>query len=390
MSCTIHKVKHLFWYIVLVTAVVLIWSPQTMVTMMVASQHAPKNARENRQLRPSSSTSEEVNGDDQERMTSSVAQNVVQALDTQITAADENIQSLLHSVGLPEQADSLRHTTVDEYLQGHSNMLLKLTDRHGREKVDSIVAATKTTQLQKILPMYWNFLICRISLMKNVMRFFFKVLSLDKKPDLKKILAAEFTQNWIDKYASHHKDANPIEVLFTELSQHYEDRELAEQIAVLLNDDNVAVKETANALASVQMDTWSELYGNDSVDVVFALLMLKEEGINMLESPVWKVWLVFFFWREKIKVGTKQELSEVIVPKLRKDYFIDCDLYDRFKKAEDSVDPDVKLQAQEFIKTLKKIQEDELKKRAENKRKRQQDDGETSAATSIQRIDDGQ
>ncbi|CAH0491485.1 unnamed protein product [Peronospora farinosa] len=363
MSCTIHKVKHLFWYIVLVTAVVLIWSPQTMVTMMVASQHAPKNARENRQLRPSSSTSEEVNGDDQERMTSSVAQNVVQALDTQITAADENIQSLLHSVGLPEQADSLRHTTVDEYLQGHSNMLLKLTDRHGREK----------NQLDE---------------KRNAI--FFKVLSLDKKPDLKKILAAEFTQNWIDKYASHHKDANPIEVLFTELSQHYEDRELAEQIAVLLNDDNVAVKETANALASVQMDTWSELYGNDSVDVVFALLMLKEEGINMLESPVWKVWLVFFFWREKIKVGTKQELSEVIVPKLRKDYFIDCDLYDRFKKAEDSVDPDVKLQAQEFIKTLKKIQEDELKKRAENKRKRQQDDGETSAATSIQRIDDGQ
>ncbi|CAI5722895.1 unnamed protein product [Peronospora effusa] len=358
--------------------------------MIVASQHAPKNARENRQLRPSSSTSEKVNGDDEERMTSPVAENVVEALDTQITAADENIQSLLQSVGLPEQADSSRHTTVDEYLQGHSDMLLKLTDRHGREKVDSIVAATKNHPATKDIADVLEFSHLQNQLDEKRNAIFFKVLSLDKKPDLRKILAAEFTQNWIDKYASHHKDANPIEVLFTELSQHYEDRELAEQIAVLLNDDNNAVKETANALASVQMDTWSELYGKDSVDVVFALLMLKEEGINMLKSPVWKVWLVFFFWREKIKVGTKQKLSEVIVPKLRNDYFIDCDLYDRFKKAEDSVDPDIKLQAQEFIKTLKKIQEDELKKRVENKRKHQQDDGETSAATRIQRIDDGQ
>ncbi|RMX68560.1 hypothetical protein DD238_005294 [Peronospora effusa] len=72
MACTIYKVKHLFWYMVLATVGVVISasnSPQTKVKMIVASQHAPTNAQEKRQLRPSSSITEETNGGDEERMT---------------------------------------------------------------------------------------------------------------------------------------------------------------------------------------------------------------------------------------------------------------------------------------------------------------------------------
>ncbi|CAI5701094.1 unnamed protein product [Peronospora effusa] len=67
MACSIKKVKHLFWYMVLATVVVLIWSLQTMVKMIVVSQYAPRNAQVKRQLRPSSYTTEEINGGDEER-----------------------------------------------------------------------------------------------------------------------------------------------------------------------------------------------------------------------------------------------------------------------------------------------------------------------------------
>ncbi|CAI5710518.1 unnamed protein product [Peronospora farinosa] len=56
MACTINKVKHLFWYMVLATVV-------------VASQYAPANAREKRQSRLSSSITEKSYGGDEERVT---------------------------------------------------------------------------------------------------------------------------------------------------------------------------------------------------------------------------------------------------------------------------------------------------------------------------------
>ncbi|CAI5722222.1 unnamed protein product [Peronospora effusa] len=73
MACTIYKVKHLFWYMVLATVGVVISasnSPQTMVKMIVApDDHAPTSAQEKRHLRPSSSIMEKTNGGDEERMT---------------------------------------------------------------------------------------------------------------------------------------------------------------------------------------------------------------------------------------------------------------------------------------------------------------------------------
>ncbi|CAI5731889.1 unnamed protein product [Peronospora farinosa] len=68
MASTINKVKHLVWYMVLATVIVLISAsnrPQTMVKMIVASQHAPSNAREKRQLKQKSSTTEEIQGDEE-------------------------------------------------------------------------------------------------------------------------------------------------------------------------------------------------------------------------------------------------------------------------------------------------------------------------------------
>ncbi|CAH0487840.1 unnamed protein product [Peronospora farinosa] len=99
MACSINKVKHLFWYMVLVTVVVLIWSPQTMAKMVVALQHAPRDTHVKRQLRSSSSTTEEINSGNEERAGPPEPENVIKALltvDAPVAEVDENAKSLFN------------------------------------------------------------------------------------------------------------------------------------------------------------------------------------------------------------------------------------------------------------------------------------------------------
>ncbi|CAI5722190.1 unnamed protein product [Peronospora effusa] len=117
MACTIYKVKHLFWYMVLATVGVVISasnSPQTMVKMIVApDDHAPTSAQEKRHLRPSSSIMEKTNGGDEERMTP--FEKMFEAL-TSGAKADMDLDFKL-ALPLPESAALTSGDGVDKNLK---------------------------------------------------------------------------------------------------------------------------------------------------------------------------------------------------------------------------------------------------------------------------------
>ncbi|RMX68355.1 hypothetical protein DD238_005302 [Peronospora effusa] len=384
MACTISKVKHLFWYMVLVTAVVLLWSPQTMVTMMVASQHAPKNARENRQLRPSSYMKEEVNGGEEERglnidlnlMPS--AGNVIGALNAneelvaEIPKAGEIAKD---SANLLEWANSQGQLT-EEFFEDAKEKILDFTTKYGRESVLSMLAAAKKDPATR--DSADRLIFARLQDLndghdKNRLLF-------DKKKSIEDTLAEDSLQEWIKSYSSRRKKKSPFPLLYDKLSKHYGDRKLAQQLYILeRKEGNDAVKKTANELAMHQITVRKKK--GYSGDDLFKVLKLKEEGDRMLDSPLWYTWIIYFLRLKKLTNIRLQELAKLVVPELR-NHLIDNDLYERFKGATSF---EGKLQAEYNEKVLKEVQTKELETR-----KRKGNDDKALASIKRQREDDGQ
>ncbi|CAI5706771.1 unnamed protein product [Peronospora farinosa] len=399
MACSIKKVKHLFWYMVLVTVVVLIWSPQTMVKMMVASQHAPKNTRENRQLRPSSSTSEEGNGDDEERVRvpdlnlPALPDNLLNVLKIKpevdgklipkvgdnfkatIPEVDENVKSLLKSTRLLEWVNSMGHTTKEEYIDAAIVKLTELVTKNGKEMVASMLKAAKNDPATKqIAANLERILVLSHELNEDA----FKMLSVGQA-DLRAFLASPLLKNYLELHLQLTGDFS-LGPLVTMLLEHYSDAALAKKLLEVHSKD--AAAEMAEEVSTYHTDHWEN---TSSGEILFERLGLKKAGIHMVDSPVWDTWAMYMAMRKGINKFAEPDLAEVAIPVLRKN-FHDKVLLDWFNAAK----TDAGVTRAGFLKTAL----DEART-AEGKApltisKRKGIDNELLVPTKRQRIDDGQ
>ncbi|CAH0487823.1 unnamed protein product [Peronospora farinosa] len=399
MACSIKKVKHLFWYMVLVTVVVLIWSPQTMVKMMVASQHAPKNTRENRQLRPSSSTSEEGNGDDEERVRvpdlnlPALPDNLLNVLKIKpevdgklipkvgdnfkatIPEVDENVKSLLKSTRLLEWVNSMGHTTKEEYINAAIVKLTELVTKNGKETVASMLKAAKNDPATKqIAANLERILVLSHELNEDA----FKMLSVGQA-DLRAFLASPLLKKYLELHLQLTGDFS-LGPLVTMLLEHYSDAALAKKLLEVHSKD--AAAEMAEEVSTYHTDHWEN---TSSGEILFERLGLKKAGIHMVDSPVWDTWAMYMAMRKGINKFAEPDLAEVAIPVLRKN-FHDKVLLDWFNAAK----TDAGVTRAGFLKTAL----DEART-AEGKApltisKRKGIDNELLVPTKRQRIDDGQ
>ncbi|RQM09578.1 hypothetical protein DD237_006487 [Peronospora effusa] len=424
MACTIKKVKHLFWYMVLVTVVVLIWSPQTMVKMVVASQHAPRDARENRRLRPSSYMKEEVNGGDEERRLNidlnlpalpdnlfkvlkidpevgekieatipevgekleakvpEVDENfegwipeVDEKIEATIPEVDENVKSLLKNTRLHEWANFPKDTTVEEYINAAIVKLTELVTKNGKETVASMLKAAKNDPATKqIAANLERILVLSHELNEDA----FKMLSVGQA-DLRAFLASPLLKNYLELHLQLTGDFS-LGPLVTMLLEHYSDAALAKKLLEVHSKD--AAAEMAEEVSTYHTDHWENTY---SGEILFERLGLKKAGIHMVDSPVWDTWTMYMAMRKGINKFAEPDLAEVAIPVLRKN-FHDKVLLDWFNAAK----TDAGVTRAGFLKTAL----DEART-AEGKApltisKRKGIDNELLVPTKRQRIDDGQ
>ncbi|RMX64097.1 hypothetical protein DD238_006914 [Peronospora effusa] len=375
MACSINKVKHLFWYMVLATVVVLIWSPQTMAKMVVASQHAPRDTREKRQLRSSSSTTKEINSGNEERAGPPEPENVIKAfstVDAPVAEVDENAKSLFK---LLEWSNSQRHLSLEGYLEAASVKLSQLVSENGREKVLSMLAAAKNNPATRDFAESLEITFKVQQWIDIKPKDDFVRMLLDENANLLDVLKSRLLKVWIILYPLR-KDESPIEALYDELSKIYSDRVLAKDF--LSAQSNSDAKDTAERLAEQQMKKWQDDTRSD--DDVFKLLSLNALG-SVFDNPLWNTWILYMKKLDSREHITEQELSEPILAVLRKN-FKDRYLSKQFKAAESD---EGKSRAKFFKAALLEAQQ-----RRERAIKRQGIEDIATAPIKRQRNDDGQ
>ncbi|RMX64100.1 hypothetical protein KXD40_004324 [Peronospora effusa] len=292
MACSINKVKHLFWYMVLVTVVVLIWSPQTMAKMVVASQHAPRDTREKRQLRSSSSTTKGGNDGDEERMEPrinldsrlNIGPDIDEGIVARIPKVDEDAKSLLESARLMEWYNSLGHATAEKHL---NTAILKLSDLiadNGKERVISMLKTAKADPATKQMAADLE-IILKLNQHLDETTFSIVAAGMD---DVTTILKSSLLQNFLKLYTQLTTES-PFPLLFNELMQRFGEEKLPEYLLEAQKDK--ATKETAELLLGCQIEYWED-YGYSDDDVI-KLLGLKKGAIYMHDSPKWPNWALY-------------------------------------------------------------------------------------------------
>ncbi|CAI5710513.1 unnamed protein product [Peronospora farinosa] len=282
MACTINKVKHLFWYMVLATVV-------------VASQYAPANAREKRQSRLSSSITEKSYGGDEERVTpfelnfgptlentfetSTSGATVDKILESSLWPPSENTieASLATGNGADKKAKKLPKSaalaTGDE-VEANEKIL--------GEGASIIAAAKKCKGTENTATILENSLVLKWS-DEMIVRLETNLLA--GKKDVCQILTEVKEGNQESGFGF------PIPLLFDKLSKHFTKRELADELVLAQDKESVkeSVKETAKMLADYQMMKWkhkNNLSGKD----VFRLLGLNTAGID---SPLYETFISY-------------------------------------------------------------------------------------------------
>ncbi|CAH0487813.1 unnamed protein product [Peronospora farinosa] len=290
---------------------------------------------------------EEVNGGDEERMAPPHPANIIKALNNDeklVAEIDENTKNLAESAGWLEWANSLNKLTYNDFVDSGSAKLSELTSKYGEKEVLSMLAAAKNDQATG----YFAERLEKIALMQNYIdtKTTEDLLKIPDSLDVTTFLASPFLKTWMNIYRQR-KNKSPLPPLFQELSKYNTGPQLTEKLVVAQN--NKAAEGTAKCLAMYQMLIWKE--EKYSGDFVFELLEIKEEGVQMFDSPRWDAWILY--------MAMLDDFKGIPIPKL--------------------------------VKVLRKHFDDDVLKKFNKKAiKGQQNDDEALAPSKRQRKDDGQ
>ncbi|CAI5715966.1 unnamed protein product [Peronospora farinosa] len=297
MACTIYKVKNLFWYMVLATVACTSVAGHTTETLTSGAK-ADKNANK----LPESAALTSGDGVDKNLKLGLAppSENTVEEL-TPGNGVDMNLE-----LGLaPPSGNALEEFTTGARAGKNANNLpisAALATNDGVGEIEKIL----DEGAKKSLALEWS----------DEMMVRLEKMLLAGKKDVTQILTE--VKEWNQESGL----GFPIPLLFDKLSKHFTERELAGQLVLAQDKENV--KETANMLADYQMMRWihKDKYSGEDV---FKLLWFE---IASIDSPLFDTLISYMAMLDGKVYSYKTKMKPLL--DMLKQYFSEQILFEWF------------------------------------------------------------